>query len=304
TSKIGCRSKIYFYSQDSQLHVRRYDFRHNHEVRPDLVHFPPKRRRTRKEKEAEEAATAAASAPIPLIGTAIPGTDTVSGPLSLGMVKCEAALRGSSARILRQPTNFEFATEEVDVGVEGEEVDEDDEFDDEDDDAQDDLPQLYLPSNGCGHQNFIEEDFRSVFQMHDFEVPLQPQQSDASSCFSLPPGAYHFYSGSLQTPQTVDMSTESLVPMERGNFETEEENLALETTKSLSREPLEAMLPSRLDPQLQRLGELASSCGPIRFASRLRELKALGDKWTRENEILMLRSRSYGGAGVVIVGAW
>lgn len=89
------------------------------------------------------------------------------------------------------------------------------------------------------------------------------------------------------------MSAESLVPMERCDFETEEEDLAVETPKSLCREPLEAMLPSRLDPQLQRLGELASSCGPIRFASRLRELKALGDKWTQENEILMLKSRRF-----------
>ncbi len=52
--------------------------------------------------------------------------------------------------------------------------------------------------------------------------------------------------------------------------------------------PLDAMLP-RLAPHLQRLSELATSCGPVRFTSRLRELKALGDKWCRENEILLKR---------------
>ncbi|VDK24172.1 unnamed protein product, partial [Taenia asiatica] len=300
TSKIGCRSKIYFYSQDGQIHVRRYDFRHNHEVRPDLVHFPPKRRRTRKEKEADEAA-AAASAPVTSIGAAVSGSDAAPGTLSLGMVKREAVTRVSPVGVFRHPPGLTFASEEVDVGVEEEEVDEDDEFDDDDDDDgdgnnddDDDLPQLYLPSNGYGHQNLLEEDFRSVFPMHDFEIPLQTQQSlNGRSCFSPPPSAYQIYGGSLPTPQMIDMSAESLVPMERCEFETEEEDLVVETPKSLSGEPQEAMLPSRLDPQLQRLGELASSCGPIRFAIRLKELKALGDKWTQENEILMLKSRRF-----------
>lgn len=52
--------------------------------------------------------------------------------------------------------------------------------------------------------------------------------------------------------------------------------------------PLDAIWP-RLGPQLQRLGELTTSCGPVRFGSRLRELKALGDKWCRENELLLKR---------------
>uniref|UniRef100_A0A0X3NHJ7 FAR1 DNA-binding domain n=3 Tax=Schistocephalus solidus TaxID=70667 RepID=A0A0X3NHJ7_SCHSO len=51
TAKIGCRSKIYFYVHDNRLHVRRYDFRHNHEVGPDLVQFPPKRRRSKKQMQ-------------------------------------------------------------------------------------------------------------------------------------------------------------------------------------------------------------------------------------------------------------
>ncbi|KAL5968602.1 Nucleobindin-1, partial [Taenia solium] len=299
TSKIGCRSKIYFYSQDGQLHVRRYDFRHNHEVRPDLVHFPPKRRRTRKEKEADEAA-AAASAPVTSIGAAVSGSDAAPGTLSLGMVKREAVTRESPVGVFRHPSGLTFASEEADVVVEEEEVDENDEFDDDD---EDDLPQLYLPSNGYGHQNLLEEDFRSVFPMHDFEIPLQTQQSlNGSSCFSPPPSAYQIYGGSLPTPQVIDMSTESLVPMERSAFETEEEDLVVETPKSLSREPQEAMLPSRLYPQLQRLGELASSCGPIRFAIRLKELKALGDKWTQENEILMLKSRRGRVGGILARG--
>ncbi|CDS43221.1 EF hand domain containing protein [Echinococcus multilocularis] len=293
TSKIGCRSKIYFYSQGNQLHVRRYDFRHNHEVRPDLVHFPPKRRRTRKEKEAEEAAAAAvASASSTSIGATVCGTDAAPLALSSGMVKRDTVTRASPGGLFRHPSSLNFASEEVDEDVEEEEVDEEDEFDEDDDDEDNDLPQLYLQSNGYGHHNLLEDDFRSVFPMHDFEIPLQPQQSlDASSCFNLPPGAYHLYGGSLPTSQAIDMSVEDLVPMGHCDLETEEDNLSVETPRSLSREPLEAMLPSRLDPQLQRLGELASSCGPIRFASRLRELKALGDKWTRENKVLMLKSR-------------
>lgn len=54
TLKIGCRSKIYFYSHNGKLHLRWDDFRHNHEVRPDLVHFPPKRWRTKREKKERE----------------------------------------------------------------------------------------------------------------------------------------------------------------------------------------------------------------------------------------------------------
>lgn len=50
--------------------------------------------------------------------------------------------------------------------------------------------------------------------------------------------------------------------------------------------PFNAML-SRLSPHMQRLTEQATCYGPIRFSSRLRELKALGDKWCRENEIMM-----------------
>ncbi|KAL5109128.1 Nucleobindin-1 [Taenia crassiceps] len=257
TSKIGCRSKIYFYSQGGQLHVRRYDFRHNHEVRPDLVHFPPKRRRTRKEKEADEAA-AAASAPVTFIDAAVNGSDSASGALSLEMVKCEAVTRVSPVGGFRHPPDSTFASEEFDMGVEEEEVDEEDEFED-DEDEEDDLPQLYPPSIGYVHQNLLEEDLRSVFSMHDFEIPLQTQQSlDGSSCFSPPSGAYQIYGGNLSTPQVIDVSAESLVPMERCDFETEEENLVLETQKSLSREPLEAMLPSHLDPQLQRL-----ECAPV-----------------------------------------
>ena len=54
---------------------------------------------------------------------------------------------------------------------------------------------------------------------------------------------------------------------------------------------LEVMLSQHLVPHLQRLAELARNCGPMRLASRLKELGALGDRWTRENELLMEKRR-------------
>lgn len=137
--------------------MRRYDFRHNHEVRPDLVHFPPKRRRTRKEKEADEAA--AASAPVTSTDAAVSGSNTAPGKLPLGMRKHDAVTRVSPGGAFRHPPGLTFASEEVDVGIEEGEVDEDDELDGDDDDEEDDLPQIYLSSNGYGHQNLLEGEF-------------------------------------------------------------------------------------------------------------------------------------------------
>lgn len=140
TAKIGCGSKIYFYSQNNRLHVRRYDFRHNHEVRPDLVQFPPKRRRTKQEKAEEEAATEAA-------------VKASSGMLPL-VEKCQLPLS-----LPRSDLNF---VEEGINGAEGNENCGDDLDDEEEDFFEDgideaDLRQLCLPSNGCnGHQNLLE----------------------------------------------------------------------------------------------------------------------------------------------------
>ncbi|KAM7535179.1 hypothetical protein Aperf_G00000100991 [Anoplocephala perfoliata] len=247
TTKIGCRSKIYFYSHNGQLHIRRYDFRHNHEVRPDLVHFPPKRRRTKKEKEEEQA----------LVSIIASSTDTNSSPVTPlpgeggEEAKQEFDSKVPLVRGLCRSVHADMAFSEPngngfaeDIGDEGEG---DDEFLEDEE-----LSHFCLQQNGFGHDHNIDEDFRTCFQMEDLDIPIQSQQTvESGGCFAGYP-------------------MDGMIPHEYDNLE-------IDVPKSLPRESLEVLL----SPQLQRLGELASDCGPMKFASRLRELKALGDKWKR-----------------------
>ncbi|VDD80992.1 unnamed protein product [Mesocestoides corti] len=278
TAKIGCRSKIYFYSQDNQLHVRRYDFRHNHEVRPDLVHFPPKRRRSRKEKEEEEAA-------------AVVGTATRVGK----RLFANGDQRMPPISVFKDdPSRHALGLDSVAMG------DEEFEAEDEGEEEVDSLPQIYLQRNGYSQQNLLEDEIPSVFSEHDFENELQHRgQSDQSPGLALPSNPFQMYahSPSAYPPNNSSFPQSGVDDVEDGDFEDEVAEMAsyrpdprwgLMRSMQKHTRPLDAMLP-RLGPHLQRLSELATSCGPVRFASRLRELRALGDKWLRENEILLKR---------------
>lgn len=289
TTKIGCRSKIYFYSHNGQLHIRRYDFRHNHEVRPDLVHFPPKRRRTRKEKDEEQALVSIIASSTDTNSssvTPLPGGGEVKQELDSKVPPIRGLYRSNRADITFSEPNGNGFIEDI--------------RDEENDDYLEDeeLSHFYLQQNSFGHDHNIDgrpvifsvflstvlgglfgcfafflEDFRTYFQMDDLDIPIQSQQTvESSGCF----GGYSVYGGSGSIPTMCGMTPH--------DYDT---NMETDVPKPLPRESLELLL----SPQLQRLGELARNCGPIRFASRLRELKALGDKWVSENEMLMSPER-------------
>lgn len=86
--------------------------------------------------------------------------------------------------------------------------------------------------------------------------------------------------------EPLEYGDEGLPPLD-GILPICDSSLEVDLSKASSRETHEAMISH----QLQRLSELSSNCGSLRLASRLKELKALGDKWLRENEALISPKR-------------
>ncbi len=100
---------------NSKLHIRRYDFRHNHEVGPHLVNFPPKCRRNKKRSltaqdtvQEETADAAAHHAPI----QRKPNPACIIQMMNL-------ARHHSEGEETSEEENFEDDDEELDDGQDG-----------------------------------------------------------------------------------------------------------------------------------------------------------------------------------------
>ncbi|VDL86052.1 unnamed protein product [Schistocephalus solidus] len=249
TAKIGCRSKIYFYVHDNRLHVRRYDFRHNHEVGPDLVQFPPKRRRSKKQMQ-----------------------QLAQQQQQQQQLELQCQQQPQLQQHYQQHSHLSSMRPLMGMAEDNEDEEEDSVEGDDEEEDETSLPLLSMmfQQPGCASRMQLESDFRSMFS------PYETNESKP------PPPPPPFVSGSHGFLNSCN-SVASHPPTMDFPFSPDPSWAIMRPRRHRA---LDSVF-SRLSPHFQRLSELATCSGSISLSNRLRELKALGDKWARENESLM-----------------